>query len=247
MNLSKCFVVIYLCGLWDPGNMKSWVLAAVHMRGMLCFDAFSWNMFFWGCFLWLLWITLADLHHRAFGRRHFQVFHIWNKSLYSVALSFSLSSWPFSSLLCSDSLLLHKTSLVIPSLILSPLTSLHSPSRLFVRVHTVSFVPWRWRLFPLFSTSWLLSVMWGMCYVISRLKCALTRSPFPCCDRWIIYVNYSTERYALSTTEDLSVDLFLFHVCVCIPSLSSVTFSLPCQLMLCCIWNLPCSISCTGI
>ena len=108
------------------------------------------------------------------------------------------------------------------------------------------FLP-RCSLFLLFSTSRLLPVMWGMCYVIYPLKCTLVGSPFPCCARWIIYVNYSIERYALLTTRDLSVDLFLLPCMFLVGSLGFLESVSDVMKCISPIWNLSHFISCISI
>lgn len=182
----------------------------------------------------MLDIKCQHLHHRPFsfevvpfGSLAFCDFHLrifWKKAEICIFRCSTLQINPFSLLLppflVFSSLCVHP----IKSFLWFPLQSCH----LSVPPH---ISPFSWLLFNpllfclsgfipcnfprhcslllLFCTSWLLPVMWGMCYVISPLKCALARSPFPCCARWIIYVNYSIERYALSTTGDLSADPFL--------------------------------------
>lgn len=164
----------------------SWIWAIVHIFGIFCFA----KLLLTNC-----WLSDVHICHDTFSvefflsagsdyTQWFAVLYIFSCSTFQIILCCFLPFALFS--LCVQTVVYS-----IKSLLWFPLRSCH-----------LSLPP------HISPSSWL-----GEEHFISPLKCALAHSPFPCCARWIIYVNYSIERYALSTTGNLSVDLF-FLLCM---------------------------------
>lgn len=145
--------------------------------------------------------------------RDFQVFHILNKSVFSVALSLTgLSS------LCVQTV--QKIPFMIPNPILSPLstslTSLHSPGYFLIPSSAVcqglycvifpELQPPPYVLHPVDAPS---DVWNALCYPSSEVCSGSLSFSMLCWMNYICELQHREILYALSTTGDLSVDLFL--------------------------------------